>query len=330
MQNHLLALNWMQETLDAFVNHLSLSKSVPTVEAYRYDVAKFLEYLYDKKVRRISSIKAQSVTNYLGWAKSFGRSDASLNRYYMSIKAYNRFLRKARYLQFDFMEDVPIPRNKVKAPRIISIDEIELLLKQPDINTEPGMRDRCILELLYSSGLRASELCDLMIEDIVGQSVHIRSGKGSKTRTIPITQQARWWIGQYVIQHRGTERGSLFLTLQGKRVSSRLLYDIVKQHACKADLQDVTPHTLRHACATHLMDQGADIRMIQGVLGHSSIASTQRYTHLSSFKMQEMFQQFHPRKKEEHDSHDSNADLISICSNGTSDMALTTCNNRIT
>lgn len=298
MENHHLALNWMRETLNAFVNHLRLNKSGPTLKAYSYDVGKFLEYLYDKKVKRLKSINSTHVTNYLGWLKSGGKSDASINRYYMSLRAFCQFLRKMKAIQIDFMEDVPIPKNKIKAPKIMSLDEITNLLQQPDIQTEAGIRDRCILELLYSSGLRASELCDLMLDDVVKQSVHIRSGKGSKTRTIPITHEAEWWIAHYIKLHRGRERGYLFQTLQGKRISTRLLYDIIKQHACKADLHDVTPHTLRHACATHMLDQGADIRLIQVVLGHSSIASTQRYTHLTSFKMQEMFHQFHPRQKE--------------------------------
>lgn len=289
---------WMIESLESFIEQLSLSKSKPTVDAYRFDVATLLQYLSEKGIKRMSSLRPDHLISYLGYQKSRGKSDASIYRYHTAIRSYCRFLKRSKYLSEDLTEDINPPVSRQKAPYIPSISEIEAILKQPREDSESGVRDRAILELLYSSGLRASELCDLMFNDWQGDRVIIRCGKRSKTRTIPITENAQNAIQEYVNKYRGTKQGILFRTKLGKQMRRQLLCALVSEYAYKAGLEDVTTHTLRHACATHLLDEGADLRMIQEVLGHSSIASTQRYTHLSSNKIQQMFQNFHPRKTE--------------------------------
>lgn len=290
--------SWMTESLDSFINNLSLSKSLPTVEAYRYDVTRFLDYLCSKGVKRLSTVKNTHVIEYLGWCKASGKSDASINRYYQAIRSYARHLKRHRLTANDLTDDITPPRSSQKAPRVPTQAEVEKLLVEPRIKSESGLRDRAILELLYSSGLRASELCDLTLEDFAGDQIRVKCGKRAKTRTIPITPEAAKWINEYIEKHRGREPGYLFVTKLGRQLRRQLLCAIVGDYARKIGLRGVTTHTLRHACATHLLDQGADLRLIQEVLGHSSIASTQRYTHLSSHKMQQMFQNFHPRTKE--------------------------------
>lgn len=297
MSTHAMISNWMKETLESYIAQLALSKSQPTVEAYRYDIAKWLQYLYERNIRRISSIKPSHVIDYLGQCKAMGKSDASVNRYYMALRSFCRWLRKSRYISVDLTEDISAPKAKQKAPRIPSIEEISAILKAPNIETESGTRDRAILELLYSSGLRASELCDLALEDYKGDSIVVKCGKRGKTRTVPVTTEAANAIEEYVKRYRGKQSGFLFVTMMRKRIRRQLLGEIVSDYAKKAKVEGITTHTLRHACATHLLDNGADLRLIQEVLGHSSIASTQRYTHLSSNKMREMFMQHHPRKK---------------------------------
>lgn len=293
-------LSWMQVSLDSFIAQLSLSKSAPTVEAYKYDVAKFLEYLMGKNVKRMSSLKPMHIIDYLGDCKQRGKSDASINRYYMAIRAYCRHLRRSKAVEFDLTEDITPPRNNIKAPYIPTQEEIDRILNAPSTETESGVRDRAILILLYSSGLRATELCDLKLEDFKDNgSIVIKCGKRSKTRTVPITEEAAEAINIYIDKYRGKKPGYLFVTKMGKQLRRQLLCANVADYAKKVGVEGVTTHTLRHACATHLLDEGADIRLIQEVLGHSSIASTQRYTHLSSNKMQEMFRQFHPRKKKD-------------------------------
>lgn len=289
-------LAWMQELLENYQAQISLSKSKQTVEAYTLDIVRFLEYLQSKGLKRIINLKGQLIINYLGYQKSLGKSDASLNRYYMAIRSFCRYLRITRVILEDICLDVSAPMFKQKAPYVPNLCEIEALLNTPDLNTTVGRRDRAILELLYSSGLRASELCELEAKDVLGLQITVRCGKRGKTRTIPMTQEAYNSIARYM-QDRGTQPGALFQTIMGKKLRRQLLCKMVGTYAKRAGIEGITTHTLRHACATHLLDQGADLRLIQEVLGHSSIASTQRYTHLSSNKIQEMFKQFHPRKE---------------------------------
>lgn len=290
-------LSCMSESLGSFIAQLSLSKSRPTVDAYKYDISKFMEYLLDNaKVKKPASIKPKHIIEYLGYCKRNGKSDASVNRYYMAIRSYCTHLRRSKVVEIDLTQDITAPRNNIKAPRIPTVEEMCTLLEQPDTQTETGLRDRAILELLYSSGLRASELCSLQVHHIGPRKVMVSCGKRSKTRTVPVTAEAFAWVDRYITQYRGSERGPLFRTMMGKELRRQLLCAIVVSYAEKAGLEQVTTHTLRHACATHLLDSGADLRLIQEVLGHSTIASTQRYTHLSSSKMEEMFTHFHPRK----------------------------------
>lgn len=297
MKNPLLVLAWTQTTLNDFVEQLLWSKGKLTVAAYKSDVTNFLVFLESRKVKRAAYLKSDNIISYLGHCKAAGKSDASINRYYMAIRAYCKFLKRAKLVDVDLSDEIAPPRCKVKAPRIPTIAEIEAIIHAPNIETESGMRDKAILELLYSSGLRASELCDLQLEDITDISVLVTCGKGEKTRAVPLTVAAGKAIKEYVEKYRGREAGYLFLTVMRKRLRRQLLGKIVEGYAKKAGVQGVTTHTLRHACATHMLDYGADIRLIQEILGHSSIASTQRYTHLSSNKMQTMFHTFHPRKE---------------------------------
>ena len=297
MKRPIQLLNWGRNTLDKFIAELSLSKGGPTIEAYDYDVGKFLEYVTgERAVKRVSSLKPLHVIDYLGKCKREGKSDASVNRYYMAMRSYCRFLRRWQFIDSDLTQDITPPRSHQNAPRVPTQEEVNRILQAPNITTESGLRDRAILELLYSSGLRASELCSLQLHHVTDGGVMVSCGKGGKTRTIPVTDTACMWISQYIAEYRGNEAGTLFQTKAGKTIRRQLLCALVGYYAKQAGVEGVTTHTMRHACATHLLDEGADLRLIQEVLGHSSIASTQRYTHLSSRKMEEMFKQFHPRK----------------------------------
>ncbi len=296
MKNPRLNSSSIPETMNSYLSVLSLSKNPTTVSSYGYDIGQFAEYLNSSKVKTVKGLKPMHIESYLGQCKGDGKSDASINRYYMAIRSYCRYLRKQKLVECDLTEDIIAPRIKQKAPIIPIPDEIILILKQVDLSTDFGLRDRAIIELLYSSGLRVSELCNLQIEDFRGNSVTIRCGKRDKTRTVPVNAMAAKALIEY-IEQRGRDKGWLFLSLRGKRMPRERISRMIGRYANRAGIEGVTAHTLRHACATHLLDAGADLRLIQEVLGHSSIASTQRYTHLSSNKMQEKFQQFHPRKE---------------------------------
>lgn len=298
MLNQSLNSNWTLETLTNFTNQLTLSMSSNTVQGYHHDVKKFLIFIENKEVKRATRVKPEHIINYLVYEKATGKSDSTLNRYLVAIKCFFNYLKKTKIVEKDVTFDVKPPKIHNKPPKILTKNEITLILQQPNIKTFSGLRDRAILELLYSSGLRASELCDLELEDITQSSVRISCGKGKKTRTIPMTENAAQWIAAYVNEYRGIEEGYLFLTMNFKQMRRQLLCEIVNTYAKKAEIKGVTPHTFRHACATHLLEEGAGISMIQILLGHNSLATTQKYAHLSSISMEAMFKQFHPRKKD--------------------------------
>jgi integrase/recombinase XerD len=285
----------MKEALLNYVMEIASGKAPLTVEAYKHDVSRLVDWLDERRIKNVKAFKSEAIRGYLLNAKEEGKSDSTLNRYYMSIKSFCRFLRKIKAISVDLTEDITPPRNIQKAPNVPTAEEVERLIDQPNCLTPSGVRDKAILELLYSSGLRASELCDLELKDVHKEQVIVRCGKRSKTRAIPITEKAYRAIMHYIDFHRGKQAGILFLTLMGKRINRNLLCAMVAHYARKAEIEGVTTHSLRHACASHLLDNGADLRMIQGLLGHSSIASTERYTHLSSATIQATFHARHPR-----------------------------------
>lgn len=287
--------NWKEESIATFKAELSMSKSARTVEAYCSDVSIFHEYLDKRGVGWASKLKSHHVQEFLRCSREFGKSSSTVSRYYMALKSYCRHLYKTMFVHVNF-EEVTAPKYTQRTPKVPSEGEIERILQVPDISTEAGTRDLAILELLYSSGLRASELCNLRIEDYAGISVTVREGKRGKTRTIPTTESAQKAIDLYIQDYRGNEAGWLFVTLQDKQIRRQLLGNIVGDYARKAGVEKITPHSLRHACATHLLNNNADLLLIKEILGHASVASTQRYTHLSSARMHDMFHKFHPRK----------------------------------
>ena len=291
------ASNWKKDTILSYRNELALSKSEKTVIAYCSDVAMFHAYLDERSVKWASTLKPAHVSGFLGQSRLAGKSTSTISRYYMALKSYCRHLSRTVGVHVNF-EDIVAPKYTQKTPKVPTMQEVRAILGQPDPLTESGCRDIAMLELLYSSGLRASELCDLELQDFGGDYVTVREGKRDKTRTIPTTESARDAVRYYIDSYRGTEPGYLFVTLQDKQIRRQLLGAIVADYARKAGVDGVTTHSLRHACATHLLNEGADLLLIKEVLGHASIASTQRYTHLSSAKMNEMFHKFHPRKRE--------------------------------
>lgn len=286
---------WMNDTLDSFCAQLCLNKSEMTVSCYCVDVKKFLIYLSERNVKRAKTLKAAHIQDYLGKCKAEGKSNSSISRYYMSIRSYTKFLLKSKLIDFDFTLDVEKPKNSLSAPRIPTEQEVEAIMNAPDTDTVEGIRDKAILELLYSSGLRASELCDVKLLDIGRRCVTVRCGKRDKTRTVPLSREAEKWIKLYVV-NREHDSNWLFLTRLGRQMSRQLVFNLVDRYSKSVGVPQVSPHTLRHSCATHLLNRGADLRFIQEMLGHSSIMSTQRYTHLSSYNMNQKFDLFHPRE----------------------------------
>lgn len=288
--------NWLIANMDAYLTAQTIHLSKSTLRNYGNDIRDFIIWLQSlKKVTTIGSIRADHVREYLADRKKLGSAQSSLHRYHMSLLHFDNWLLETKRRKHGFMYLVKPPRYVQEMKAVPSETEILAVIKSAD-EMESPIRNRAILELLYSCGLRNNELCRLSLSDYDGQHVHVKSSKAGTSRTVPITQEAQKWVDRYISEERPTsECEGLFLSNHGTPLSSSVLYWIVKECGLRAGFKNVTPHTFRHACATHLMNAGAHMKAIQDVLGHASIASTERYTKLSNAQRDSVFLAAHPR-----------------------------------
>lgn len=266
-----------------------------TLLAYERDVRLFFSYTTEL------IFSQETILNFLSHLQKSGYASSSICRTLMAIKVFFRFLKKEGEIELDPSHLLETPKIWQLLPDILSYQEVEQLFHAPDPATRIGVRDLAMLEVLYASGLRVSELCALNLADVDDDSVRVSQGKGGKQRMVPIASAAVTAIDRYLLLwERGDvhDRGGepLFLTEQGKRINRVLVWKQIRMHARKAGItKRVFPHSLRHAFATHLLENGADLRIIQEMLGHSSIATTDRYTHVSAHHLSKAFEAFHPR-----------------------------------
>lgn len=275
-----------------FEKYLLLKKSPLTVKAYLSDLRLFFEFC---RVKSLKKIKRFHIEGFLGAHRASGKQSASLYRYFMSIKAYFAWLSLNQLIDINPCQGVEAPRSVQKVPNVPTLEEVERLFNSVSDEGISGLRDRAILELLYSSGLRVSELCALNRSDLVNDTIIIRLSKRGKWRTVPLTTEA-WVHLQTYLENRVDERPAMFTNNLGRAINRLAVYRMVERRT-QAIGRRFTPHCLRHAFATHMLDEGADLRLIQELLGHASIATTQRYTHLSAAQMATGFNKFHPRCK---------------------------------
>jgi integrase/recombinase XerD len=216
----------------------------------------------------------------------------------IAIKVFFRFLKKEGVVTTDLACYFETPKIWQLIPEVLHTEEIDLLLAQPKRDDRIGTRDKAILELLYATGMRVSELCDLNLNDLSDTFVKVR-GKGNKERVVPVGKKAIEAVDYYLIHFRGEcvdENGPLFVSNTGKRIDRMTVWKQVKLYAKKAGItKEISPHTLRHSFATHLLERGADLRLIQDMLGHEDIATTDRYTHVTGERLKAAFNAFHPR-----------------------------------
>lgn len=288
-------MSWKDKILDEFKAHLTLTASELTKQAYMYDIAHFFAHEATEGLRRASMIKAPIANRFLSALKERGKSSATLNRYYVSLRKLGEFMRRVHFVNFDFMKDVVAPKVENKAPRVLTVAEVEKLMRSPNLGSDIGWRDRAILELLYSSGLRSGEVTGLKIKDVQETEVFLSRTKGGKTRTVPLTKTAYDFMSRLLTDNRPIE-AFVFGNVYGRQLTRQTINEIVRFHAKNCGLKDVTTHTLRHTCATHLLNEGADITFIRDLLGHVDIKTTQRYVNVTSVQMKTMFQKFHPRE----------------------------------
>lgn len=281
--------------LDDFIAYLMSEKGLSphSIEAYARDIRVFL----NKKQQATYAV--EEVVSHLADMKAQKYASSSIARTLISIKIFLRFLYREKVIGMNLSEQLETPKLWQLIPEILTCQEVEKLLQAPDSKTFQGVRDRAIIEVLYASGLRVSELCGLTLYDIDAISVKVL-GKGGKERLVPIGKEALAAIDRYLVLYRdrfASDRNAiLFLTRNGKPIDRIAVWKMIKKYAKQAGIQkSISPHTLRHSFATHLLDGGADLRVIQEMLGHATIASTDRYTHVSTAHLQQAFETFHPR-----------------------------------
>lgn len=269
--------------------------SAHSIEAYHRDLTRFVQWLSDANHNDYTRVRPDDIVAFLGELRQEGYASASVCRSLMAIKVLFRFLKRERLISENISALLESPKLWQLIPEILSHEEIHLLLSAPDRTTALGARDYAILELLYASGLRVSELCGLRLGDMTDTFVRVM-GKGRKERLVPVGRRAVAALDDYLARFRGQgdegENPPLFLSKKGQQMDRVAIWRMIKSYICQVGIQkNVSPHTLRHSFATHLLDNGADLRIIQEMLGHSSIASTERYTHISRSRLQQAFHQ---------------------------------------
>lgn len=294
----------MEQLLDQFLNYLTVERGLSpnTLDSYSRDLIKYLDYLSTKGIKDISKTSDLTVISFIATLKNGGLSNRSVARNLTSIRMFYRFLTEDHHINNNPTLNIETPKRELRLPQVLSIEEVDVLLQQPDSSTSLGLRDAAFLELLYATGLRASEIISLALNDINLEAGYlIAYGKGSKERLIPIGEVAQNLIKKYLKNSRPTllknkQSHHLFTTRSGKSMTRQGFWKLIKKYALAAGIRKkITPHTLRHSFATHLLERGADLRSVQMMLGHADISSTQIYTHVTTERLKKIHNQYHPR-----------------------------------
>lgn len=289
----------MNNALEDFGTYLLSERglSINTLEAYRRDIDTFLNFLKKHAVKDWSEVVQNHIYSYLALKKEQEYAAASVCRNFIAIKVFFRFLKREGLVLQNITDLLETPKVWQLIPDVLSQEEIGRILLQPDLETIQGLRDRAILEILYSCGIRVSELCNLKLYDVDDIAIRVQ-GKGGKERVVPIGSPAIKALDNYLdVRGDCKERDApLFVSKRGKPLNRTAVWSLVKDYAKQARIsKNISPHTFRHSFATHLLDNGADLRIIQELLGHSNISSTDRYTHISQRGLQDAFYSCHPR-----------------------------------
>lgn len=294
----------MQALVDQFLDYTSLERGLSehTRLAYSNDLAQWTAFLHRKNIHTANAITRRHILDYLMWEKDEGLSPASLARRLVSIRVFLRYLQQEGLLGINVTESMDSPKLWRLLPETLSPAEVERLLESPKLNRGLGLRDRAILETLYGTGLRVSELCGLALDHLHFDAGYLRCrGKGNKERIVPLGGKAASYIKRYLNELRPSllrksPADFVFLNNRGKKLDRRSVWRMIHRQATTAGLaRKVSPHTLRHSFASHLLGHDAPLRVIQEMLGHADIATTQIYTHVDSSRIKSVHQKFHPR-----------------------------------
>lgn len=291
--------------LDHYVTFLRAERNLApkTVDAYATDVRDYLVEI-EKRGVTVESATREDVLEHLAFLGKKGLSPRSRARHLAALRGFHRFLEDEKLAPADPTADLDTPRHARKLPIFLTLDEVETLLAAPDVKTLPGVRDRAMIEVLYATGLRVSELVGLTINDVnLTDGFVLAFGKGRKERVVPLGRKAmealkEWLEGPRMAMLKGRETKALFVSPRGKGLTRMGFWKLLRRHARGAGItKNLSPHKLRHSFATHLVERGADLRAVQAMLGHADLATTQIYTHVDSKRLRAVYDDKHPRSK---------------------------------
>lgn len=294
----------MDDVIERFLNYLEHEKglSANTLASSGIDLKDYREFLSEYSSETIETANSATIVAYLMFLRRQGRATSTVARRLAAIKGFYQFLLREGCIVKDPSENLSAPSLERRLPKVMSLAEIERLLAQPDPSTPLGLRDKAMLEVLYATGLRVTELVDLNMNDVDLLEGFVRCmGKGSKERVVPMGEIAVLSLKAYLEQGRSElvtdlEEQALFVNQEGARMSRQSVWKLVKKYARQAEIRkEVTPHTIRHSFATHLLEHGADIRAVQEMLGHADISTTQIYIHVTKDRLKEVYAKSHPR-----------------------------------
>ena len=293
----------MERNIREFISYLHNAKRTTynTEISYQRDLKKMVSFLKEKGITTIQEIREQDLEDYLHFMECENFASSSISRSVASMRAFFQHLYQEGKIQEDPSVGLRRPKVEKKVPEILTVEEVELLLGQPDQGTLKGLRDSAMLELLYATGMRVSELLHLSVNDVNLRLSYVTCHEGGKERVIPFGQVSRNVLERYLKECRSCyvengEEKALFTNVTGKPMSRQGFWKVLKGYAGEAGItRDITPHTLRHSFAVHMLQNGADVRSVQAMLGHSDISTTQVYLNMNTVKMRDVYMRAHPR-----------------------------------
>lgn len=287
-----------------YLHYLKVERGLSenTINSYGIDLKLFLEYLRENEIPSFKQVNKEVIVNYMQSEKNNNKANSSILRSVSSLRKFFQYLAQEKIIEKDPMLLIDTPKKKQHLPQVLTKEEVEKLLCSPNTGQVLGLRDRAMLELMYATGLRISEIINLKLEDLHLTMGTLQTlGKGHKERIVPVGDEAIKWVNRYLEEARPKllkqkRSNYLFLNFHGNNLTRQGVWKNLKAEVRKAGIQkNITPHTLRHSFATHILENGADLRIVQELLGHADISTTQIYTHLSNKQLADIYNRAHPR-----------------------------------
>ncbi|NKC67825.1 site-specific tyrosine recombinase XerD [Vagococcus fluvialis] len=297
----------MKNHLEEYLHYLKIERGLSenTIQSYKRDLSQYFSFLDEKEISSWEQVDRYLVLDFLEFLRNEGKSSATIIRMVSSLRKFHQFLRQERMTDNDPMQHIDTPKKTQRLPKTLSIKEVEKIIESPDTDDALGIRDRAILEVMYATGLRVTELITLKLDDLhLSLGLLQTVGKGDKERIIPLGDVAIKWVNLYLeksrpellAKNKKDKTNILFLNYKGEGFTRQGIWKNLKVYVTQAGIEkEVTPHTLRHSFATHLLENGADLRVVQELLGHADISTTQIYTHISKKRMADVYKTYFPR-----------------------------------